>query len=98
MIHKRELYSRVMKTEDIRLEDIQQLITCVSDKTEELIARLINKCEIKPGSGLNESVQSCIKSKEMSESASAVDDGDPDVADTCNTVRTARIKKSRWSD
>lgn len=94
MIHRRELYSRVIKTENIKLEDIQQLITCISDKTEELIARLINKCEIKPGSGLNESVQSRIKT----ESASAVDDGDPDVADTCNTVRTARIKKSRWSD
>ena len=36
MIHRPRLYSRVIKTENIKLGEIQKLITCINDKKGEI--------------------------------------------------------------
>ena len=87
MIHRPGLYSRVIKTGNIKLGEIQKLITCINDKKEELIDRLISGSEIKPGHKLNEAIQACIKREGNPESASVVNDGNSSIVDIYNTIK-----------
>ena len=82
MIHRPRLYSRVIKTGNIKLGEIQKLITCINDKKEELIDRLISGSEIKPGHELNEAIQACIKREGNPESSSI-----SNIVDTYNTIK-----------
>ena len=45
-IHRSTLYSRVITTENIKLEDIQKLVMYINDKSEELIDRILEGCQI----------------------------------------------------
>ncbi|GFR68388.1 hypothetical protein ElyMa_005607200 [Elysia marginata] len=79
-MHREALYSRVIKTEEIKLKDIQQIIICLNDKAEELIDHVLDRDMIKPGGKLREFMVDKLKQKGMLQVVEKLD-GDFGVAE-----------------
>lgn len=66
-IHRSTLYSRVITTENIKLEDIQKLVMYINDKSEELIDHILEGCQIDLKSQFITSMLLEIQNREVAE-------------------------------